>query len=144
MGRLVDRITYTSVIRAAGFCRPLTYSLQLLEVAFKDIGTDILQVVHTAMINLKYVERNLPSASRFTLFDQKFTLQIEYNNVNENIFKQSPALYYAEIFYQWLLNHNVTPNAQTMVRIRSTIYVMLLMIVVIYNYCDVMIIIYII
>lgn len=52
----LDAIAYSGGVRAAGFCRPWEYHLQLLNKAHEKFPNkkDVLEIVHTAMTNEKY------------------------------------------------------------------------------------------
>jgi hypothetical protein len=51
----MDAVAFTCAARAAGFCRPFAYTLQLLEDAYHMLGAGCMSVAATAMINKKYM-----------------------------------------------------------------------------------------
>lgn len=64
LGIKKDAVTYINGVRSAGFCRPWTRSLELLEEAYSGLENknDILPILDTVITNLKYVEKNTISS----------------------------------------------------------------------------------
>ena len=56
-----DIVAYMNGVRSAGFCRPWTYTLELLNTAFSEFENknEILPIICTVITNLKYFERGL-------------------------------------------------------------------------------------
>jgi pentatricopeptide repeat protein len=54
----LDAVAFTCAARAAGFCRPFTYTLQLLENAYHQLGARCVSVAATAIINRKYMPKS--------------------------------------------------------------------------------------
>jgi hypothetical protein len=63
-----DNVVFINGVRAAGFCRPWSTTLRILEQAYKELGELFRPVADTAITNLKYQERgseqSLSSVSR--------------------------------------------------------------------------------
>lgn len=93
----LDSVTYICAMRAAGFCRNLPYLMRLLNSAFADIGANALEVAKTAIINLKYMQRN--------------------GNMDSNFGPESAAtcMRLAETLYWWVVDKGLQPDAQLMV-----------------------------
>jgi hypothetical protein len=89
-----DIIAYMNGVRSAGFCRPWTYTLELLNTAFSEFENknDILPVVSTVITNLKYFERGLARGD------------IVMGRSSEVL--------------QWMEARGISPNNQIMVRVR--------------------------
>ena len=64
LGIQKDSVTYINGVRSAGFCRPWTRSLELLEEAYSELEdkNDILPILDTVITNLKYIEKNTISS----------------------------------------------------------------------------------
>ena len=64
LGIKKDSVTYINGVRSAGFCRPWTRSLELLEEAYSELEdkNDILPILDTVITNLKYIEKNTISS----------------------------------------------------------------------------------
>lgn len=98
IGLTKDVIFYVNSIRAAGFCRPWDYSLNILSEAFVLLSTDVIPVVNTIIINLKYL-------------DKKNTHSIG-------------AVEKAQEVFTWMMDKNINPTAQTLVSRISVIFLL--------------------
>jgi hypothetical protein len=88
-GLTKDVIFYVNSIRAAGFCRPWEYSLNILSEAFILLDTDVIPIVNTIIINLKYLDKmNTHSIGAVDKAQEVFT---------------------------WMMEKHLNPPAQTMV-----------------------------
>jgi hypothetical protein len=89
-----DIVAYMNGVRSAGFCRPWTYTLELLNTAFSEFENknDILPVVSTVITNLKYFERGLARGD------------IVMGRSSEVL--------------RWMEAKEISPNNQIMVRVR--------------------------
>jgi hypothetical protein len=89
-----DIVAYMNGVRSAGFCRPWTYTLELLNTAFSEFENknDILPVVSTVITNLKYFERGLARGD------------IVMGRSSEVL--------------RWMEAKDISPNNQIMVRVR--------------------------
>ena len=87
-----DIVAYMNGVRSAGFCRPWTYTLELLNTAFSEFENknEILPIICTVITNLKYFERGL---------------------VRGDIVMGRSA----EVL-QWMEGKGMSPNSQIMVR----------------------------
>ena len=87
-----DIVAYMNGVRSAGFCRPWTYTLELLNTAFSEFEDKnvILPIIYTVITNLKYFERGL---------------------VRGDIVMGRSA----EVL-QWMEGKGMSPNSQIMVR----------------------------
>lgn len=75
-----DVIFYINSIRAAGFCRPWNYSLNVLSEAFVLLNTDVIPIVNTIIINLKYIDKmNTQGIAAVDKTQEVFTWMIEKN-----------------------------------------------------------------
>jgi hypothetical protein len=92
-----------SAVRAAGFCRPLSHTISLLEAAFNTHGgKGVLSVAYTAITNLKYVDRSM----RLHGVEQQ---QEEQEEQERSVLSRASEL------FEWILAKGISPSVQTMV-----------------------------
>ena len=89
----MDVIVFVCAIRAAGYCKPWEYTIQLLDKSYELFSNNSLQVANTAMINLKYIE--------------------DVSRVKNVVFKS--VIQKCEDILQWIVKNNIRPTEQTMV-----------------------------
>ena len=89
-----------SAVRAAGFCRPLSHTISLLEAAFNRHGGEgVLSVAYTAITNLKYVDRSM-----------------RLHGVEQQEQQERSVISRASELFEWILAKGISPSVQTMVR----------------------------
>jgi len=117
-GRPLDVVAYMSAVRAAGFCRPLSHTILLLEDAFDRYGEEVLSVAYTAITNLKYIDRPL---RKMHGVDKGEGSIIRMHGVDKDVDKgvdkgEGSIISRAAAMLDWIVAKDITPSVQTMVR----------------------------
>lgn len=99
---LLDQVAFIGGVRASGFARNWKYTLRILEDAIDILGpSQVLEVVHAAMINEKY--RTHASSG---------PLKIEETDVNIN--NDAPPLHRIKSLIDWMDRKKIYPVSKTM------------------------------
>ena len=109
----LDTVAYINGVRSAGFCKPWTYSLELLNIAYEDLKNEnqngsehesknesekiegIYPVINTMITNLKYMEQDRSQR------------------------ESGGAVVKAQDVFRWMLERNISPSTLIMVRMCS-------------------------
>ena len=93
----LDEVTLVCAARAAGFAKPISYTMRILELTFTELGSkSALAVAHTALTNLKYFKAN---------------------GINVQHVSPKSILRIATEIHSWICDRGITPDAKTMVNI---------------------------
>ena len=109
----MDTVAYINGVRSAGFCKPWSYSLELLDTAFEDLKNEnenenerkneneksvgIYPVINTMITNLKYMEQDRSQR------------------------ESGGAVVKAQDVFRWMFERNIPPS--TLIMVRTYLYV---------------------
>ena len=115
----MDTVAYINGVRSAGFCKPWSYSLELLDTAFEDLKYE------NENINENENERkneNEKSVGIYPVINTMIT-NLKYMEQDRSQRESGGAVVKAQDVFRWMFERNIPPSTLIMVRTYVYVYV---------------------
>ena len=120
----MDTVAYINGVRSAGFCKPWSYSLELLDTAFEDLKNENENENENENSGKHENERkneNEKSVGIFPVINTVIT-NLKYMEQDRSQRESGGAVVKAQDVFRWMLERNIPPS--TLIMVRKYVYVL--------------------
>ena len=113
-----DTVAYINGVRSAGFCRPWTYSLELLNTAYEDLKNECENYNENKNendVNHENENENEKSGGIYPVINTVIT-NLKYMEQDRSQRESGGAVVKAQEVLRWMLERNIPPSTLIMVR----------------------------
>ena len=117
----MDTVAYINGVRSAGFCKPWSYSLELLDTAFEDLKYENENINGNENENERKNE-NEKSVGIYPVINTMIT-NLKYMEQDRSQRESGGAVVKAQDVFRWMFERNIPPSTLIMVRTYVYVYV---------------------